>query len=35
MNNKEDEEVGGIAPHWGEPSISCVFGLLCVVLFML
>ena len=24
-----------IAPHWGEPRISFVFGFLCVVLFML
>jgi hypothetical protein len=24
-----------VAPHWGEPRISCVFGVLCVVLFLL
>jgi hypothetical protein len=21
-----------VAPHWGEPHISCVFGVLCVML---
>jgi hypothetical protein len=24
-----------VAPHWGEPCISCVFGVIFVVLFML
>ena len=24
-----------IAPHWGEPHISCVFGFVCAMLFML
>jgi hypothetical protein len=34
-NNKEDEVVGGRSPTLGEPRISCVFGLLCAMLFML
>jgi hypothetical protein len=32
--NKEEEELVGVAPHWGEPRISCV-DVLCVMLFML
>jgi hypothetical protein len=25
--NKEDEELVDVAPHWGEPRISCVIVL--------
>jgi hypothetical protein len=35
--NKEEEEVVDVAPHWGEPRISCV-DMLCemlLILFML
>jgi hypothetical protein len=32
--NKEEEELVDVAPHWGEPHISCV-DVLCVVMFML
>jgi hypothetical protein len=32
--NKEEEELVGVAPHWGEPRISCV-DLLCAMMFML
>jgi hypothetical protein len=31
--NKEEEELLDIAPHRGEPCISCV-GVLCAMLFM-
>jgi hypothetical protein len=32
---KKVKRLVDVSPHWGEPCISCVFGLLCVVLFML
>jgi hypothetical protein len=32
--NKEEEELVDVAPHWGEPRISCV-DVLCAMLFML
>jgi hypothetical protein len=32
--NKEEEELVDVAPHWGEPRISCVV-VLCAMLFML
>jgi hypothetical protein len=34
--NKEEEELVDIAPHWGEPRISCVnvLGALLSMLFM-
>jgi hypothetical protein len=28
-DNKEDEELVDVAPHWGEPRISCVVIALC------
>jgi hypothetical protein len=28
-DNKEEEELVYIAPHWGEPHISCVVIALC------
>jgi hypothetical protein len=31
--NKEEEELVDVAPHWGEPRISCV-DVLCAILFM-
>jgi hypothetical protein len=31
--NKEEEELVDVAPHWGEPRISCV-DVLCAMLFM-
>jgi hypothetical protein len=31
--NKEEEELVGVAPHWGEPSISYVV-VLCAIVFM-
>jgi hypothetical protein len=31
--NKEEEELVDVAPHWGEPRISCVI-VLCAILFM-
>jgi hypothetical protein len=24
--NKEEKKLVDVAPHWGEPRISCVFG---------
>jgi hypothetical protein len=32
--NKEEEELVDVAPHWGEPRISCV-DVLCAMLFMM
>jgi hypothetical protein len=32
--NKEEEELVDVAPHWGEPRISCV-DVLYEMLFML
>jgi hypothetical protein len=32
--NKKKQLVD-IAPHWGEPHISCVDGFLCAIMFML
>jgi hypothetical protein len=32
--NKEEEELVDVAPHWGEPRISCV-DVLCAMLLML
>ena len=32
--NKEEEELVDVAPHWGEPCISCVV-MLCAMLFMM
>jgi hypothetical protein len=32
--NKEEEELVDVAPHWGEPRISCV-TVLSIMLFML
>jgi hypothetical protein len=34
-DNKEEEELVDVAPHWGEPRISCVLVSLCVVVVML
>jgi hypothetical protein len=31
--NKEEEELVDVAPHWGEPRISCV-DVLCAILFI-
>jgi hypothetical protein len=33
-NNKEEEELVDVAPHWGEPRISRV-DVLCAILFIL
>jgi hypothetical protein len=33
--NKEEEELVDVAPHWGEPCISCVVVALCDVVDML
>ena len=30
-DNKEDEELVDVAPHWGEPRISCVMVALCIM----
>jgi hypothetical protein len=32
--NKEEKELVDVAPHWGEPCISCVV-VLCAMLFIL
>jgi hypothetical protein len=29
---KNTKQLVDVAPHWGEPRISCVFGVLCVML---
>jgi hypothetical protein len=29
--NKEDKELVDVAPHWGEPHISCVMVSLCIM----
>ena len=34
-DNKEREELVDVAPHWGEPRISCVVVALCVIVVML
>jgi hypothetical protein len=34
-DNKEREELVGVAPHWGEPCISCVVVSLCIIVVML
>jgi hypothetical protein len=33
QTNKEEEELVDVAPHWGEPHISCV-DMICAMLFM-
>jgi hypothetical protein len=33
--NKEEEELVDIAPHWGEPRISCVVFSFCIMVVML
>ena len=33
--NKEEEELVDVAPHWGEPRISCVVVSLCIIVVML
>jgi hypothetical protein len=33
--NKEEEELVDVAPHWGEPRISCVVVSLCDMVDML
>jgi hypothetical protein len=33
-DNKEDEELVDVAPHWGEPRISCVMVALCIMLYV-
>jgi hypothetical protein len=33
-NKEEEEELVDVAPHWGEPRISCV-DVLCAMVFML
>jgi hypothetical protein len=30
-DNKEDEELVGVAPHWGEIRISCVMVSFCIM----
>ena len=30
-DNKEDEELVDVAPHWGEPRISHVIVALCIM----
>jgi hypothetical protein len=32
---KKTKHFVDVSPHKGEPRISCVFGVFCVVLFML
>jgi hypothetical protein len=34
-SNKEEEELVDVAPHWGEPRISCVVVALCIMVVML
>jgi hypothetical protein len=34
-DNREEQELVGVAPHWGEPHISCVVVALCIVAVML
>jgi hypothetical protein len=34
-DNKEEEELVDVAPHWGEPHISCVVVSLCIMVDML
>ena len=34
-NKEEEEELVGVAPHWGEPRISCVVVALCDMVDML
>jgi hypothetical protein len=34
-DNKEREELVDIAPHWGEPCISCDVVALCIIVVML
>jgi hypothetical protein len=34
-DNKEEEELVDVAPHWGEPRISCVVVALCIMVDML
>jgi hypothetical protein len=34
-DNKEEEELVDVAPHWGEPCISCVVVSLCNMVDML
>ena len=33
-DNKEDEELVDIVPHWGESCISCVMVDLCIMLYV-
>jgi hypothetical protein len=32
-DNKEEEELVDVAPHWGEPRISCAI-VFCAILFL-
>jgi hypothetical protein len=34
-NKEEEEELVDVAPHWGEPCISCVVVALCIMVVML
>jgi hypothetical protein len=34
-DNKEEEELVGVSPHWGEPCISSVVIVLCCIVDML
>jgi hypothetical protein len=34
-DNKEEEELVDVAPHWGKPHISCVVVSLCNVVDIL
>jgi hypothetical protein len=33
-DNKEEEELVDVAPHWGEPRISCVMVALCCIILV-
>jgi hypothetical protein len=35
METNKEEELVDVAPHWGEPHISCVVVALCNVVDML
>ena len=34
-DNRREEELVDVAPHWGEPCISCVVVALCIIVVML
>ena len=34
-NKEKREELVDVAPHWGEPSISCVVVALCIIVMLL